>query len=436
MARGRAKVPADAVEVATDVGPLLLPAGDNEIRTFLERVGDWELDETMLFRAHLRSGMTVVDVGAHVGYWTVLCARSVGPRGRVIAVEPHPGNAALLRSNVARNKLRNVAVIEAAAATEPGRIMLKPSREGNSGDNRLSRQRDVGDALEVDAVRLDDLLSDTEVGAVKVDAQGSDHLAIAGMEQTLTRCRPVVFVEFWPDGIRELGDDPAEVLSYYRSLPFRLTIPGIPGGFNFEDTPAETILEVAEPFPSHFVTLVLRPRDDGADPRSRSFSTGSARAAPDEPVDADELVAKLRSRVEKDGADADELAALGLEVPPPESSMLAQGFDLAGTTGRIRFRPELGFSSKRVVGPVITGVKRLNLRLLFYVLDDLARQVDAAVARLEAALAAEIAARESDGERAADALHEETQRREELELQVRALSARVAALEERAERIS
>jgi hypothetical protein len=161
----------------------------------------------------------------------------------------------------------------------------------------------------------------------------------------------------------------------------------------------------------------------------------------DEPVDAETLVTDLNSRVEKDRADGgqadvDELAALGLEVPPPESSMLAEGFDLAGTTGRIRFRPELGFSSKRVVGPVITGVKRLNLRLLFYVLDDLARQVDAAVARLEAALAAEIAAREAGAERDADALREETQRREELELQVRALSARVAALEERAERTS
>ena len=56
---------------------------------------------------------------------------------------------------------------------------------------------------------------------------------------------------------------------------------------------------------------------------------------------------------------------------------------------------ELGFSSKPVVGPLITGVKKLNLRLLSFVLDDLARQVDAAIARLETALAAEIAAREA-----------------------------------------
>ena len=60
---------------------------------------------------------------------------------------------------------------------------------------------------------------------------------------------------------------------------------------------------------------------------------------------------------------------------------------------RVRFRPELGFSSKPVVGPVITLVKRVLLRMQFFVLDDLARQADAAIADVEARLAAEIATR-------------------------------------------
>jgi hypothetical protein len=157
---------------------------------------------------------------------------------------------------------------------------------------------------------------------------------------------------------------------------------------------------------------------------------------PDEPHDAEKLVADLRKRVEEDRADggyadADELAAIELDVRP---SVLGEGFDLAGTTGRIRFRPELGFSSKPVVGPLITGVKKLNLRLLFYVLDDLARQVDAAVARLEAALVAEIAVREAAFESQAEALEAESAEREALERELGALSARIAALEERAGR--
>jgi hypothetical protein len=104
-------------------------------------------------------------------------------------------------------------------------------------------------------------------------------------------------------------------------------------------------------------------------------------------IDADRLVAELKKRAEREragGAYADDLSDLELRTLP-----------LAGSASgpRVRFRPELGFSSKPVIGPVITLVKRLILRLQFYVLDDLARQADAAIADVEARLAAEIATR-------------------------------------------
>lgn len=106
------------------------------------------------------------------------------------------------------------------------------------------------------------------------------------------------------------------------------------------------------------------------------------------PIDVEQLVAELRERVEREraaGAYADDLSGFGLQTPP-------QARDPASP--RVRFRPELGFSSKPVIGPVITLVKRLILRLQFYVLDDLARQADAAIANVEARLAAEIATRQ------------------------------------------
>jgi hypothetical protein len=108
---------------------------------------------------------------------------------------------------------------------------------------------------------------------------------------------------------------------------------------------------------------------------------------PAQPLDVDQLVAELKGRVEKEhaaGAYADDLSGIGLEVPSQT---------VEASTARVRFRPELGFSSKPVIGPVITLVKRVLLRLQFYVLDDLARQADAAIANVEARLAAEIATR-------------------------------------------
>lgn len=95
--------------------------------------GDWELDEAILFRAHLRPRMTVVDIGAHVGYYALLAARAVGRFGRVLAVEPHPVNAQLLRRNLARNEVRNVEVIEAAAGRKSGKLLLAQNQEQNTG---------------------------------------------------------------------------------------------------------------------------------------------------------------------------------------------------------------------------------------------------------------------------------------------------------------
>jgi hypothetical protein len=134
-------------------------------------------------------------------------------------------------------------------------------------------------------------------------------------------------------------------------------------------------------------------------------------------ADLERLTTELKDRLEREraaGAYADDLS--DVELPKPQTGATArepivQGFDLAGESARVRFRPELGFSSKPVVGPAITLVKRFILRLQLFVLDDLAQQADAGIRRVEAALAVEVATRER------------------LERDLRELEARVARLE-------
>src|ERR671914_2851066 len=129
-----------------------------------------------------------------------------------------------------------------------------------------------------------------------------------------------------------------------------------------------------------------------------------------EEFDSAKVVAELKERAERERASGgypDDLADVELEKP----SSIVEGFDLQADGPRVRFRPELGFSSKPVIGPAITLVKRFYLRLLLYVFDDLARQTDTAIGRVETALAVEIAARER------------------LERDVETLEARLAELE-------
>jgi hypothetical protein len=113
---------------------------------------------------------------------------------------------------------------------------------------------------------------------------------------------------------------------------------------------------------------------------------------------AERLAVELRERLEREraaGAYTDDLSEVRLEVPGHGASTpISEGFDLEASGPRVRFRPELGFSAKPIVGPAITLVKKSILRLLFYALDDLARQTDTAIRRVETALAVEIATRE------------------------------------------
>jgi hypothetical protein len=134
--------------------------------------------------------------------------------------------------------------------------------------------------------------------------------------------------------------------------------------------------------------------------------------------DLQRLPAELKARADRErdaGNYPDDLTGFELESPASvASNSIADGFDLRASAPRVRFRPELGFSSKPVVGPAITLVKRFYLRLLLYVFDDLARQTDTAIGRVETALAVEIAARER-------LEHETAEKIRELQAEIRSL---------------
>jgi 2-polyprenyl-3-methyl-5-hydroxy-6-metoxy-1,4-benzoquinol methylase len=107
-------------------------------------------------------------------------------------------------------------------------------------------------------------------------------------------------------------------------------------------------------------------------------------------IDVELLVEELKARLEREraaGAYADDLSGVALRKLAPTDAATPLGAAYDSAAPRVRFRPELGFSSKPVIGPVITLVKRFILRLLFHVMDDLARQTDAALGRVEVALA-------------------------------------------------
>ena len=247
--------------VSTDVGMLRLPAEDTVVLPWLRAYSTWEERESQLLDELLSPGATFVDIGAHVGYHTVRALRRTGETGAVFAVEPWDRLRELLEHNVRANLTPAIAgtltVLPVAAWDEDQTLRLELAGDGNSGDNRIGASGEI----EVRGVALAgiDELRGRHLDVVKVDAQGRDHRALAGLEELIRRDRPHVVCEFWPDGVRDLGDDSAETLARYRSWGYEL-VP-VPEGTDDELVPAsdDEVIRRAEAEQGGFVTLWLRP---------------------------------------------------------------------------------------------------------------------------------------------------------------------------------
>ena len=184
---------------------------------------DYEGLVTRVIAEKIRPGDTVLDIGANIGYYTLLLARSVGPRGMVYAFEPDPANMSLLRQNVTRNGYENVVLVEKAVTDRDQTLRLYRAVE-NSGDHQTyaSAANAARTSIEVEAVALDSFFETTPtVALIKMDIQGAESGAVRGMK-TLLQANPAVTVvtEVWPWGLANAGSSAAEFLGLLSDLGF------------------------------------------------------------------------------------------------------------------------------------------------------------------------------------------------------------------------
>ena len=221
MRNTRTVVEVNLAEVETDVGPLLVHADNTVITPVIGAREMWKEGLGAQLKSLLRPGMTAVDVGGNIGYFALLMAEQVGPSGRVVAIEPDPRNAHVLRLNAERTRGARIEIVEAAAWSEPAVLDLALNFT-NSGDHRAGMADGERETVQVQAVRLDDVLPD-HVDLIRLDPQASEHVALRGARRLLERSRPILLVGFWPQGLREAGADPVSVLDDYRAMGLRAT---------------------------------------------------------------------------------------------------------------------------------------------------------------------------------------------------------------------
>jgi len=161
--------------------------------------GLYELDTARTIRRLLRPGDTFIDGGANIGYFTLIAAKAVGPAGRVHAFEPQPDNRRRLAEHVAMNGLSDIVTIHPVALSDkPGEVELHTFENPAANHGQSTFFASPGTAtrkVNVECVRLDDYLPSVTPRLIKLDIEGAEPLAIAGMSETLRAHRPAVIVE-------------------------------------------------------------------------------------------------------------------------------------------------------------------------------------------------------------------------------------------------
>lgn len=223
------------MKLPSDLGSLTFACdlGDGLMRE-VWLTGRYEPQETALLRHLLQPGMTLVDVGANWGYFTLVGAHLVGPAGRVISVEADPRACRALRANLAKNALTSVAVHNVAASGGPGRLAFQEyeplARDtGNFGVAQSTTLAEHGRRVDVEACALDDLLDEAAVDRVhvlKIDIEGGEAKAIAGLQRRLSSHRiDHISMELHPYHLRDLGTSAAHVIADLRAygyVPWRI----------------------------------------------------------------------------------------------------------------------------------------------------------------------------------------------------------------------
>ncbi|HEX4127232.1 MAG TPA: FkbM family methyltransferase [Acidimicrobiales bacterium] len=185
--------------------------------------GEYEVHLSAVFEKYCTTGMTVIDVGANIGYYSLLASRLVGPSGRVIALEPNSENCRLLLSSLRLNDITNVQLLPVAADTSTGWAYYSTHVGSNGGliegGELLSRPGTV-----VPTFRLDELV-DGRVDLLKMDVEGAEGRVVRGATRIIERDRPIVTSELKDEMLRRVSDGTvAEYLGYFEKLGYSVSL--------------------------------------------------------------------------------------------------------------------------------------------------------------------------------------------------------------------
>ena len=180
--------------------------------------GVYEPMTTRIMKEIIKPGMDVIDIGANIGYFTLLMAKLTGNHGKVYAFEPEDNNFTSLVSNIGLNGFKNIVPYRFALSDESGEAKLYIS-EYESGEHSMVSQDDKSYSIDIKTFKLDYAIKG-KIDLIKCDTEGNEMKVLLGAYETLKIHHPVLILEIWPDGLKKSGYSVGELFDYLYGIGY------------------------------------------------------------------------------------------------------------------------------------------------------------------------------------------------------------------------
>lgn len=204
---------------------LLVSNKDTGLGLFLRMSGEFEPLQTADFLKTVKRGDTVMDIGANIGYYTVLASKLVGKSGKVYAFEPDRENYILLLKNLALNGCKNVVPVKTALGEKKGRVRFYED-PANPGESSLAKSRNTNHSI-VSVTTLDSFAAENKIKrpqVIKMDVEGGEVSVLIGGKNTLKKTKHLVlYSECNPASLLRFARNTDDFITTLITIGFKIT---------------------------------------------------------------------------------------------------------------------------------------------------------------------------------------------------------------------
>ncbi len=181
----------------------------------------YEMDVEKAIRNILGKGDVFIDIGANVGYFSVIASRIIGKSGKVYAFEAIPKICGLLSESIAINDIKNIMLFNNAVYSEKNKVLFHCMK--NSAFSHISGDNTSDNAIETDSITLDSMLHKLgKVDVMKIDVEGAEMNVLLGGEKLIDRYKPRIVMEVQDWSLQRFNYNSKDIISFLGKLGYKV----------------------------------------------------------------------------------------------------------------------------------------------------------------------------------------------------------------------